>query len=124
MEEITTLVATLVLPATITVVPVCFAYYTLKGREKPLREAVNRAQALVASGAVWFALVLAGLLGILESLDRWGVWNFLAVALGPSVVLGVALGVVMIWRQLRRETAAPDASPVMSRTPYEEAVGQ
>ena len=105
MEEITALVATLVLPATITVVPVRFTYNTLKGREKPLREAVNKAQTLVASGAVWLALALAVLFGVLESLDRWGVWTVLAITLGPSAVVGVALGMVMIWRQ-RREAAA------------------
>ena len=122
MQEITTLVATLVLPATITTVPICFVVYALKGRERPFREAVDKAQTLVASGAVWLALVLAGLFGVLESLDRWGVGTFMAVTLGPSVVLGVALGVVMIWRQSRQEAAASDASPMMSHTPDEEEV--
>ena len=120
MEEITTLVATLVLPATITVVPVCFAYNALKGREKPLREAVNKAQTLVASGAVWLALALVGFYGVLESLDRWGVRLFLAITLGPSVVLGVVLGVVTIWRQRRREATVPESSLAMIRTPDEE----
>ena len=122
MQEITTLVATLILPATIATVPICFVVYALKDRERPFREAVDKAQTLVASGAVWLALALAGLFGVLESLDRWGVGTFMAVALGPSVVLGVALGVVTIWRQGRREVAVSAASPAMSRTPDEEEV--
>lgn len=116
MEEITTLVATLVLPATVSVVPVCFAYYSFKGREKPLREAVNKAQTLVANGAVWLALALAGLYSVLESLNWWGVWPFLAVTLGPSVVLGVVFGVVMICRQRRQAATTPESFPAMTRT--------
>ena len=43
MEEITTLVATLVLPVTITAVPVCFVVYAAKGHERPFRTAVDTA---------------------------------------------------------------------------------
>ena len=110
MQEITTLIATLILPATITTVPVCFVAYALKGRERPLRTAVDTAQRFVASGAVWLALVLASLYGVLESLDRWGVRTFVALMLGPSAVLGAVLAVVMIWRQQRRETDPPESS--------------
>ena len=106
MEEITTLVATLVLPVTVTAVPICSVVYALKGRGQPIRTAVDTAQKFVASGAVWLALALAGLYGVLESLDRWGVGTFLALVLGPSAVLGTVLAVMMIWRERRRETAA------------------
>ena len=106
MEEITTLIATLVLPVTVTAVPICAVVYALKGRERPIRSAVDTAQKFVASGAVWLALALAGLYGVLESLDRWGVGTFLALVLGPSAVLGAALVVVMILRERRREAAA------------------
>lgn len=116
MEEITTLVATLILPATITAVPVCFVVNTVKGRERPFREAVDTSQRFVASGAVWLALALAGVFGILESLDRWGVGTFLALVLGPSVVVGVVWAVVSIWRERRQEAAVPDALECQSAT--------
>ena len=101
MEEITTLVATLILPATITAVPVCFVVNAMKGRERPLREAANKAQSLVASGAVWLALALAALYGVLESIDRWGVWVLLALIAGPSVAGVVVVAVASIWRERR-----------------------
>ena len=110
MEEVTTLIATLILPATITTVPICFVVYALKGRERPLRTAVNTTQRFVASGAVRLALVLASLYGVLESLDLWGAGTFLALMLGPSAVLGAVLAVVMIWRKQRRETDPPESS--------------
>ena len=110
MQEITTLIATLILPVTTTTVPICFVVYALKGRERPLRTAVDTAQKFVASGAVWLALVLASLYGVLESLDRWGAGTFLVLMLGPSAVLGAVLAVVMIWRQGRRETDPPESS--------------
>ena len=120
MEEITTLVATLVLPVTVTAVPICSVVYALKGRERPIRTAVGTAQKVVASGAVWLALVLAGLYGVLDSLDRWGVRTFLALVLGPSAVLGVIWALVSVWRERRREATGPESSPVMSRTDEQE----
>ena len=115
MEEITTLVATLILPATITAVPVCFVINALKGRERPLREAVAKAQTFVASGAVWLALALAALFGMLESIDRWGVWVLLALVGGPSVVGGAVMAVVSAWKKRR-------AGPPEDRTPAPDAV--
>ena len=94
MEEITTLVATLVLPAIITAVPICCVVNALKGHPRPLRAAVEKAQTLVASGAVWLALTLVALYGLLESVDRWGVRVLLGLLLGLSVVFSVMLGVV------------------------------
>ena len=52
MDEITTLVGRLVLPATITTVLVLVVVNVAKGRERPVREAVRTAQSLVASGGV------------------------------------------------------------------------
>ena len=124
MEEITTLVATLVLPAIITAVPICCVANALKGHPRPLRAAVEKAQTLVASGAVWLALTLVALYGLLESVDRWGIGVVLGLLLGPSVVLGVVLAVVMIWRERRREAAAPESSSSMSRTTDEQGARQ
>ena len=106
MEEITTLVATLVLPAILTAVPICCLVNVAKDRQRPLRSAVDTAQTLVTRWAVWFALLLVAVFGLLESIDRWGVGVVLGLLLGPSAVLGAALAVVMIWRERRREAAA------------------
>ena len=96
MDEITTLVGRLVLPATITTVLVLVVFYVAKGRERPVREAVAKAQSYVATGAVWLALALVGLFGPLESIDRWGLWVTLALNAGPLLAGGVALAVVSI----------------------------
>ena len=122
MEEITTLVATLVLPAIITAVPICYVVNVAKDRQRPLRTAVDKAQTVVASGAVWLALILVALYGLFESIDRWGVRVLLGLLLGPSVVLGAVLAVVMIWRERRREAAAPESSSSVSRTTDVEGV--
>ena len=124
MEEITTLIATLILPVTVTAVPICSVVYALKGRERPIRAAVGTAQKVVASGAVWLALVLAGLYGVLDSLDRWGVGTFLALVLGPSAVLGTVLAVMTIWRERRGRSAVSDASSAMSQVTDEQGVRQ
>lgn len=87
-----------------------------EGRERPFREAVDTSQRFVASGAVWLALALAGVFGILESLDRWGVGTFLALVLGPSVVVGVVWAVVSIRRERRQEAAVPDSLECQSAT--------
>ena len=105
MEEITTLVATLVLLAILTALPICYVVNVAKDRQRPLRTAVDKAQTLVASGAVWLALILVALFGLFESIDRWGVRVLLGLLLGPSVVLGAVLAVVMIWRERRRAPA-------------------
>ena len=106
MEAITTLVATLVLPAIITAVPICYVVNVAKDRQRPLRSAVDTAQTLVTRWAVWLALILVAVYGLLESIDRWGVGVLLGLLLGPSAVLGVVLAVVMIWRERRREATA------------------
>ena len=116
MEEITTLVATLVLPAILTAVPICYVVNVAKDRQRPLRSAVDTAQTLVARWAVWFALLLVAVFGLLESIDRWGVGVVLVLLLGPFAVLGVVLAVVMIWRERRRATVGPESSPAMSGT--------
>ena len=120
MEEITTLVATLVLPAIITAVPICCVGNALKGHPRPLRAAVEKAQTLVASGAVWLALTLVALYGLLESVDRWGVGVLLGLLLGPSAVLGVVLAAVTMRRERRREAAVSESLPEMSRTDEQE----
>ena len=120
MEEITTLVATLVLPAIITAVPICCVVNALKGHPRPLRAAVEKAQTLVASGAVWLALTLVAVFGLLESIDRWGFGVVLGLLLGPSAVLGVVLAVLTIRRERRREAAVSESLPEMSRTDEQE----
>ena len=51
MEEITNLVATLVLPAILTAVPICCLVNVAKDRQQPLRSAVDTAQTLVTRWA-------------------------------------------------------------------------
>ena len=109
MEEITTLVATLVLPAILTTVPICCVVNVAKDRQQPLRSAVDTAQTLVTRWAVWFALLLVAVFGLLESIDRWGFGVVLGLLLGPSAVLGVVLAVVMILREQRRAPAQESA---------------
>ena len=104
MDEIAALVGRLVLPATITTVLVLVVVNVAKGRERPLREAVRTAQSLVATGAVWLALALAVMFGVLESIDRWGLWVTLALNAGPLLVGGVALAVVSIRRRAASRT--------------------
>ena len=120
MEEITNLVATLVLPAILTAVPICCLVNVAKDRQQPLRSAVDTAQTLVTRWAVWFALILVAVFGLLESIDRWGVGVVLGLLLGPSAVLGVVLAVVTIWRKRRREAAVSESSPEMSRPDEQE----
>ena len=120
MEEITTLVATLVLPAILTAVPICCVVNVAKDRQQPLRSAVDTAQTLVTRWAVWFALLLVAVFGLLESIDRWGVGVLLVLLLGPSVVLGGGLAVLTIWRKRRRATVGPESSPAMSGTEAQE----
>ena len=109
MEEITTLVATLVLPAILTAVPICYVVNVAKDRQQPLRSAVDTAQTLVTRWAVWFALLLVAVFGLLESIDRWGVGVLLGLLLGPFAVLGALLAVVMICRERRRAPAQESA---------------
>ena len=73
VEEITTLVATLVLPAILAAVPICYVVNVAKDRQRPLRSAVDTAQTLVTRWAVWLALLLVAVYGLLESIDRWSV---------------------------------------------------
>ena len=120
MEEITTLVATLVLPAILTAVPICCVVNVAKDRQQPLRSAVDTAQTLVTRWAVWFALILVAVFGLLESIDRWGFGVALGLLLGPSAVLGVGLTVLTIWRERRREAAVSESFPEMSRTDEQE----
>ena len=120
MEEITNLVATLVLPAILTAVPFCYVVNVAKDRQQPLRSAVDTAQTLVTRWAVWFALLLVAVFGLLESIDRWGVGVLLVLLLGPSVVLGGGLAVLTIWRKRRRATVGPESSPAMSGTEAQE----
>ena len=120
MEEITNLVATLVLPAILTAVPICCVVNVAKDRQRPLRSAVDTAQTLVTRWAVWLALILVAAFGLLESIDRWGVGVLLGLLLGPSAVLGAALAVVMIWRERRREAAVLESFPAMSRPDEQE----
>ena len=120
MEEITTLVATLVLPAIITAVPICYVVNVAKDRQRPIRSAVDTAQTLVTRWAVWLALILVAAFGLLESIDRWGVGVLLGLLLGPSAVLGVVLAVVTIRRERRREAAVSESLPEMSRTDEQE----
>ena len=109
MEEISTLVATLVLPAILTAVPICYVVNVAKDRQRPLRTAVDKAQTVVANGAVWLGLILVAVFGLLESIDRWGFGVVLGLLLGPFAVLGVMLAVVMIWRERRRAPAQESA---------------
>ena len=120
MEEITNLVATLVLPAILTAVPICCVVNVAKDRQRPLRSAVDTAQTLVTRWAVWFALLLVAVFGLLESIDRWGFGVVLGLLLGPSAVLGVVLAVVTIRRERRREAAVSESLPEMSRTDEQE----
>ena len=123
MEEITTLVATLVLPAILTAVPFCYVVNVAKDRQRPLRSAVDTAQTLVTRWAVWFALLLVAVFGLLESIDRWGFGVLLGLLLGPSAVLGSALAVLTIWRERRREAAVSESFPATSR-PDEQEISQ
>ena len=123
MEEITTLVATLVLPAILTAVPFCYVVNVAKDRQRPLRSAVDTAQTLVTRWAVWFALLLVAVFGLLESIDRWGVGVLLGLLLGPSAVLGAALAAVTMRRERRREAAVSESLPAMSR-PDEQEISQ
>ena len=120
MEEITNLVATLVLPAILTAVPICCVVNVAKDRQRPLRSAVDTAQTLVTRWAVWLALILVAAFGLLESIDRWGVGVLLGLLLGPSAVLGVVLAVVTIWRERRRAAEVSESSSAMNRTGEQE----
>ena len=104
MDEITTLVGRLVLPAAITTVLVLVVVNVAKGRERPVHEAVAKAQSLVATAAVWLALALIAFFGPLESIDRWGVWVTLALNAGPLLVGGAVLAVVSIRRRAANRT--------------------
>ena len=123
MEEISTLVATLVLPAILTAVPICYVVNVAKDRQRPLRTAVDKAQTVVANGAVWLGLILVAVFGLLESIDRWGFGVVLGLLLGPFAVLGVVLAVVMIWRERRREAAVSESLHAMSQ-PAEQEVSR
>ena len=114
MEEITTLVATLVLPAILTALPICYVVNVAKDRQQPLRSAVDTAQTLVTRWAVWFALLLVAVFGLLESIDRWSFGILLGLLLGPSAVLGVVLAAVTMRRERRREAAVSESLPAMS----------
>ena len=105
MDEITALVGRLVLPATITTVLVLVVVNVAKGRERPVREAVAKAQSHVATAAVWLALALVALFGPLESIDRWGLWVTLALNAGPLLAGGAVLAVVSIRRRAVSSTA-------------------
>ena len=120
MEEITTLVATLVLPAILTAVPICCVVNVAKDRQQPLRSAVDTAQTLVTRWAVWFALLLVAVFGLLESIDRWGFGVVLGLLLGPSAVLGAVLAVLTIWRERRRAAEVSESSSAMNRTGEQE----
>ena len=115
MEEITTLVATLVLPAIISAVPLVYVMNVAKDRQRPLRSAVDTAQTLVTRGAVWLALLLVAAHGALESIDRWSVRVLLGLLFGPSLVLGVGLAILTTLRERRRATVASKSASAMSR---------
>ena len=118
MDEINTLVARLVLPATITTVLVLVVVNVAKDRERPSREAVRTAQSFVATAAVWLALALAVLFGVLESIYRWGLWVTLALNAGPPLAGGAVWAVVSIRRRRASRTALgqrhPHATPRVS----------
>ena len=120
MEEITTLVATLVLPAIISAVPFFYVVNVAKDRQRPLRSAVDTAQTRITRGAVWLALLLVAAHGLLESIDRWSVRVLLGLLFGPSLVLGVGLAILAIWRERRREAVASESASAMSRTDEQE----
>ena len=102
MEEITTLVTPLVLPLTISVVPVLYVVNVAKDRPRPLREAVDTAPTQVARWVLWLALALTVVYSVLYTLDRWGAWALAALFGAPLVGFSVALLVVRMWKKRRR----------------------
>ena len=105
MNENSTLVAPLILPVTISVVPILYIVDVAKDRPRPLREAVDTAQTQATRWAIWFALALTVVYAMLDSLDRWGAWVLAGLLAGTLVAFGIALPVVRIWKKRRREAA-------------------
>ena len=108
MEEITTLVSPLVLPLTISVVPVLYVVNVAKDRQHPLREAVDTAPTHVTRWVLWLALALTIIYCVLYTLDRWGAWVLAALFFLPLVGVALAIPVVQISKKLRREAALPE----------------
>lgn len=120
MEEITTLASTLVLPLTISVVPVLYVVNVAKDRPRPLREAVDAAPAHVARWVLWLALALTVVYSVLYTLDRLGAWALAALFFSPFVGVALALPVVKMWKKLRRGAAGPEPPSTPGTTTNEE----
>lgn len=116
MEEITTLVTPLVLPLTISVVPILYVVNVAKDRQRPLREAVDAAPTHVARWVLWLALALTVVYSVLYTLDRWGAWALAALFFSPLVGVILALPVVKIWKKRRRGAALPESPSTPSPT--------
>ncbi|MCY3649501.1 MAG: hypothetical protein OXG40_07160 [Acidimicrobiaceae bacterium] len=121
MEEISTLVSPLVLPLTVSVVPVLYVVNVAKDRPRPLREAVDTAPTHVARWVLWLALALTVVYSVLYTLDRWGAWALAALFFSPLVGVTLALPVVKTWKKLRRGAALPE--PLTPGPPADEDGG-
>ena len=99
MQAINEMTAVFVLTATVASVPIMYLVNVIKDRSRPLRSAVDSVQAIVARWAVWLALILTTIYGLLVGIDRWGLWIMLILLLGPSALFGVMMLVVRIWRK-------------------------
>ncbi len=71
------------------------------------------AQGSWSAAAVWLALALAVMFGVLDWIDRWGVWVTPALNAGPLLVGGVALAVVSIRRRAASRTTRGPRSNVL-----------
>ncbi|MDE0132222.1 MAG: hypothetical protein OXQ32_08185 [bacterium] len=99
MESINSLVALFVLTATLSLVPVLYLYYVVKGRPRPLRSAVHKTQEIVARWAVWLVLALATLYGLEVMIDRWGLLLVIATMCGFPAAFGVVALAMLGWRK-------------------------
>lgn len=89
----------LLLPLTISIVPVLWFVNVIRDRPHPVREAVDAAPIHVSRWVVWIALVLATLYSTLDVLDRWGVWALVGLVAFPLVAFCVALLVVKMQKK-------------------------
>ena len=124
MEEITTLVAPLVLPLTISVVPILYVVNVAKDRQRPLREAVDAAPTHVARWVLWLALALTVIYSVLYTLDRWGAGALAALFFSPLVGFALVLPVVRIRKKRKREDVLSEPSPRLSLTTDEQGVNR
>ena len=122
MGEISEFIGAFVVITTLPVVTTFFFLNLAAAHPRPLPAAVAKAQTLISRWAVWLALALLIVYGMLQTLARWSLWELLALLVGPSVGIGIILLALSIRVRRTHSTSVIESPPTTSQTAGEQGV--